>query len=284
MRQKISVVINTLNEEKNLPYALRSVSAWADEIVVVDMYSDDKTVEIAKEYGAKVFFHERIAAVEGARQFAIEQASNEWILILDADEMVPEPLSRLLMDIVAQDKADVVSIPRLNYLLGASLLHTGWGPGQDKQNRLFKKNKLILSSTIHNFLKPHDDAIVYELAYEVGIAIVHFNYINSAQFVEKLNRYTTVEAQQAFERGEHSSYRTALWKMLKEFANRYFRKRGYLDGWRGFYLSLSMSFYRMVTFMKLKEIEVVGDAEKIRAIYRQESERFLEAYDRRKHD
>jgi glycosyltransferase involved in cell wall biosynthesis len=279
MRPKISVVINTLNEEKNLPYALRSVHAWADEIIVVDMYSDDRTVEIAREYGAKVFFHERIAAFDGARQFAIEQASNDWVLVLDADEMIPEPLSRILIEIVGKDKADVVLIPWLNYLLGEPLLHTGWGPNQDKHYRLFKKMKLTLSSTIHSVMKPHDDARVYELPYKSSIAIVHFNYVNTTQFMEKLNRYTSVEAQQAFERGERSSVRSALWMMFKEFANRYIRKQGFRDGWRGFYLSLSMSFYRMTIFMKLKEIDVLGDADQIIASYHREADKLLKGYD-----
>jgi len=139
MRQKISVVINTLNEERNLPYALRSVHSWADEIIVVDMYSEDCTVEIAKQYGATVYFHERIAAFDGARQFAIEQASNEWILVLDADELVPKPLSRTCLDIVASEQFDVVIIPRLNFLLGAPLMHSGWGPDQTNMHACLRE-------------------------------------------------------------------------------------------------------------------------------------------------
>ena len=96
---EISVVINTLNEEKNLAYTLRSVQSWASEIIVVDMHSTDKTVEIAKTHGAKVFYHEPTGFVEPAQEFAVAQASHAWILLLDADEVVPKPLSeRLLRD------------------------------------------------------------------------------------------------------------------------------------------------------------------------------------------
>ena len=278
MKQKISVVINTLNEENNLPYALRSVHNWADEIVVVDMHSEDCTVEIAKQYGAKVYFHERIAAFDGARQFAIEQASNEWILVLDADELVPEPLSRALLDIIATDKFDIVIIPRLNFLIGAPMMHTGWGPDQDRHPRLFKKNKLTTSSTIHEFMAPMDGAIIHEIKHSDGHAIIHFNYIDTNHFIAKLNRYTDVEARQAYDRNEKSSMIRATILATKEFVNRYLIKKGYLDGWRGFYLSIFMAFYRLATLSKLKEFNEFGGREQIFTAYRKEAERILEEY------
>ena len=274
----ISVVINTLNEEKNLPYVLRSVCDWADEIIVVDMHSDDRTVDIAKQYGATVFNHERKNFVEPARQFAIEQAASEWVLILDADELVPEPLSRKFMQIISNDEIDVVLIPRLNYLLGKPLMHTGWSPCQDKHHRLFRKNKLITSSTIHSTLEPVEDANILELNYAPGLAIVHFNYLDSTHFIEKLNRYTSIEAQQSLERGEKHNYRRMFFSSAKIFVNRFIKNKGYKDGWRGLYLSLLMVFYRVVTNMKLKELETIGDGPQIESHYHAEAERFLADY------
>ena len=282
MKHKISVVINTLNEEKNLPYALRSVSAWADEIIVVDMYSDDHTVEIAKEYGAKVFLHERIAAFDGARQFAIEQASNEWVLLLDADEIVPEPLSRILIDIVSANEADVVVIPWLNFLLGAPLMHTGWGPDQDRHSRLFKKNKLITSPMIHEFLKPTDEAKILELKYAKNVAVFHFSYRDTTHFIEKLNRYTTVEALQAYERGERASYVNVIYQAIKEFLIRYFWKKGYRDGWRGFYLSGLMALYQWTTLAKLKELYFINEHGEASDRYKAAAEEIITEY--KKHD
>ncbi len=93
---KISVVINTLNEEENLPRVLASVKNFADEIVVCDMHSEDGTVEIAKKAGAKVYKHKRIGYVEPARNYAISKTTGEWILILDADEQVPKALIKEL--------------------------------------------------------------------------------------------------------------------------------------------------------------------------------------------
>ena len=154
MKPRISVVINTLNEEGNLPYALRSVHTWADEIIVVDMHSEDRTVEIAREYGARVYFHDRIAAFDGARAFAVSQATGEWVFLLDADEMIPQPLSLKLMQIASDDTADVVIVSRLNYLLGGPLGNTGSGPYQDRHPRFFKKDKIDLNPRIQLFYPP----------------------------------------------------------------------------------------------------------------------------------
>ncbi|WP_276957943.1 glycosyltransferase family 2 protein [Allomeiothermus silvanus] len=275
---KISVLINTLNEEKNLPYALRSVKPWAGEIVVVDMYSEDRTVEIARDYGAKVFFYDRMGFVEPARAYAIEQATGDWMLILDADELVPPPLAHRLRSIALEDKADVVLIPRLNYLLGAPLVASGWGANQDKHARFFKRGMLETSSRIHAFLTPKPQARALELAYRPGEAVIHFNYVDVEQFIEKLNRYTNIEAKQALERSKAASPAGVILKVILEFLNRYLRRGGYKDGWRGFYLAGLMAMYRWATFAKLAELKAVGERGQVENLYRLEAERILAQY------
>ena len=141
MRPKISVVINTLNEERNLGFALLSVYRWVDEIVVVDMHSDDRTVEIARQYNAKVYLHPRMNFADPVRHFAVGKASGDWILILDADEMVPKPLSEQLIEFSTEDRADIFMIPFINYLLGAPLQHTGWRECEDRHLRFFKERQ-----------------------------------------------------------------------------------------------------------------------------------------------
>lgn len=278
MGSRISVVINTLNEEKNLPFALRSVQPWVDEIVVVDMYSDDRTVEIAREFGAKVFFHERVGFADPARAFALEQASGDWILILDADELIPLPLSRALLGIACSGSADAVGIPRLNYMLGAPLMHTNCGPHQDTIPRFFKKHHLRTTSTIHEFLHVVPGSRALTLRFEPGLAIVHFTYLDSQQFMEKLNRYTSIEAQQAFERGERITPVGALAKAAKHFVGRYIIGRGFQDGWRGLYISLFYTFYKIVAAAKLQELTALGPRERIESQYRQEAEEIVKAY------
>lgn len=278
MRPRISVVINTLNEERNLPYALRSVRPWADEIIVVDMHSDDRTVEIAREYGAKVYFHERISAFDGARAFAIAQATGNWVFLLDADEMIPRSLSKRLLQIASADATDVVILPRLNYLLGSPLRHTGWGPYQDRHPRFFRKDRVDLSPRIHAFIRPVSGARTTLLPNDERLAFHHFNYLDCAHFLEKLNRYTTIEAEQALARGERSGVAKTALRALCEFMYRYLYKGGYLDGWRGFYLSGFMAMYGFATSAKLQELRSGGDRSKVIEKYRNYAEELIDGY------
>jgi len=278
MTPTISAVINTLNEESNIAFALRSIRPWVDEIVVVDMHSEDTTVDIAQEFGAKVFLHQRMGFADPARAYALEQATGDWVLILDADEVVPPALSRELTRIARDDAADVVEIPRLNHLLGAPMMHTRWGPRQDTHFRFFKRGCLNTTATVHNYLHPLPRARVLKLRYQPGLAIVHFNYLDSEQFVDRLNRYTKIEAEQAFARGERTTPVGAFIKAGGEFARRYVWAGGWRDGWRGFYLSLFMAFYRLVKAAKLREMSDFGDREIVRARYREQAEQALQGY------
>ena|SRR2546425_3927786 len=275
MGPRISVVVNTLNEEKNLRYALRSVKPWVDEIVIVDMHSEDRTVETGREYGARIFLHERVGFVEPARTFAVAQASGDWILVLDADEVVPLPLSRRLREIAETDEADVVVISWVNYILGAPLGHTGWGPLQDVHSRFFKRGHIVATSIVHRDFAPAHGARVLHIPYQPGLAIVHFNCLDVADFLERVNRYTTVEAKQAREGAEEAGPWKAMLQAGKEFVRRYLIMRGYRDGWRGFYLSLFMAFYRIATASKITELQQVGPRAAVEDAYRREAERLL---------
>jgi (heptosyl)LPS beta-1,4-glucosyltransferase len=274
----ISVVINTLNEESNIRYALRSVRTWVDEIVVVDMHSDDRTREIAEEYGARVYLHDRVGYADPAREFALAKATGDWILILDADELIPPCLARRLSDIAAAGQADVVSIPRLNYMLGRPFVGTGWGPTQDHHERYFKKGCVEARSDIHAFLRVRPEARIVRLPPEEGLAMVHFNYLDTSHFLEKLNRYTSIEAQEALERGERSTIPRAVRRGAREWWQRYVAGRGYRDGWRGFYLSAFMVLYRIAIQVKLKELADLGGRATIEAGYHREAERILAEY------
>jgi glycosyltransferase involved in cell wall biosynthesis len=279
MTPLISAAINTWNEERNLPRALRSIRSWVDEIVVVDMHSDDRTVEIAKSFGAHVHVHERLGFADPARAFAIEQTRGSWVLILDADELVPHPLSMRLTEIAREARADVVQIPRRNYLLGAELKHTGWGLSSDYQMRFFRRGALHTTATIHDFLKPALNARLLRLPPVPELSIVHFNYLDIGHFLEKLNRYTTIEARQAAERGETSSVASALAKALSEFCSRYVGAGGYRDGWRGFYLSALMAFYRLSAAGKLTELVAGVTPERTERLYADVAERVLAEYE-----
>lgn len=271
----ISVVINTLNEEHRLPFALRSVKHWVDEIVVVDMHSDDATVRIAEEHGVKVFLHERLTYADPARAFALAQATGDWILILDADELVPYKLSRRLREVAAADEVDVVSIPWRNYLLGAALDHTGWGPGQDRHRRFFRRGAVTARPAIHDYLHVEPGARILELPVEPDMAVIHFNYRDVSQFVHKLNLYTTVEAVAAAAAGERGGPVRAILRATREFGRRYVRRGGFRDGWRGFYLSALMGVYRLVVAAKLEELRRNGPDGSVDKAYREIADRVL---------
>ena len=125
----IALVINTLNEEKNIGDCIDSVGSLVNEIVVCDMYSDDRTAEIATLKGAQVVLHPRIGFVEPARKFAISQASQEWVLVLDADERMTPQLANRLIQVTQEDSCDVVSFWSLYWYFGGWVRHGGFFGG-----------------------------------------------------------------------------------------------------------------------------------------------------------
>jgi len=278
MTPSISAVVHTLNEERNLPFALRSVRPWVDDIVVVDMASGDGTTAVARAFGARVFSHERLGFVEPARESGVAKARGDWVLVLDADELVLEPLSRRLRALAAADEADVVRVPRLNYLLGGPLEHSGWNPARDLQARFFKPGALRMSPLVHGQPEARPEARRLDLPVEPGLAIAHFNYLDTTHFLHKLDVYSGLEAAQAASRGEAPGAARALYRAGREWLARYVRHRGFADGWRGLSLSLLMAAYHVAVYAKQCELRDVGPrAEAVRR-YREEAERLLAAY------
>ncbi len=275
---EISGLIHTLNEEHDLPYALRSLRPWVDEIVVVDMHSDDRTVEIAESFGARVIVHDRIGFADPARPFGVAQCRGDWIMMLDADELVPEPLSRRLREIASSGRYDAVETSRANYLLGRPLRATGWGLDQDRHIRFFRPRAVTFSPDIHAFMVPTPGARIVRLEADERLSVIHHNYVDLADFVDRLNRYTTIEAQQATQRGERATPVVALRRVFFEFGRRYIRAQGYRDGWRGFYLSALMACYRFVSAAKQHEARVTGGDAAVRESYRRDAERWLAGY------
>lgn len=248
---KISVIINTLNEEKNIERAIESVS-WADEILVCDMHSDDNTALIAKKLGAVVFFHKRTGYVEPARNFAISKASHEWILILDADEEVPESLGGKLKEIISGNGVTTfVEVPRKNILFGKWMKAAMWWP--DYNIRFFKKGHVNWVDKIHRPPKTEGQGI--KLPEDERWAIIHQNYSSISQFIYRLNRYTDVQARELKNTGYNFSLHDLIKKPLSEFLGRFFANQGYKDGLHGLALSLLQSFSELIVYLKVWEKE-----------------------------
>lgn len=250
MNQKLSVVINTFNEENNIERAIKSVS-WADEILVCDMYSDDNTAVLAKKLGAKIIFHKRVGFVEPARNFAISKAEGDWILVLDADEEIPDGLKDKIKEIISKDGVVThVEIPRLNIIFGKTLKAAMWWP--DYNIRLFKKSTVSWSNKIHS--KPKTEGQGLRLPELERLAIIHHHYENISQFLLRLNRYTSVQAKELKDSGYEFDWRDLFAKPLGEFLSRFFANRGFEDGLHGLALSLLQAFSHLVMYLKVWEL------------------------------
>lgn len=260
---RISAVILARNEEANLRYCLDTLG-WCDEIVVVDMESSDRTEVIARAYTDKVYKHPLIPAFDKAKKFAVEKASGDWIFLIDADEMAPKALGLALRAIAEEGKADVVEVPFNHYIMGAKVRRSGWG--YTPQTRFFRRGKVVFEETIHRYFHKAEGAVTVSLPLRDENSLIHFNYADSAHFVEKLNRYTTVEAWHLFESGVKFSYFGLLRAAGGEFYRRFVAGKGYSEGPRGFSLSLMMAFYRALTHIKLWERQEFAK-EPVRDIY-----------------
>lgn len=257
MASKISVVINTLNEEANLSRTINSVKNFADEIIVVDMESDDATVEIAKKLGAKVYSHKKTGYVEPARNFAISKATNEWIFILDADEDVPEKLAQKIKQLLKSPTADYFRIPRKNIIFGKWIEHTLWWP--DYQIRFFRKGFVDWGEEIHSI--PITKGVGSDLPVNPDFAIVHHNYDFLDQFIERLFRYTKIQAENLLKNGYVFNWADVFKKPSNEFLRRFFEGEGYRDGVHGLILSLLQAFSELMVYIRVWEKQGFKDQE-----------------------
>ncbi|KKR11451.1 MAG: Glycosyl transferase family 2 [Candidatus Woesebacteria bacterium GW2011_GWA1_39_21] len=252
----ISVVINTLNEEKNLPRVLDSVKNFADEIVVVDMYSDDDTVVLAKKAGAKVYQHKRMGYVEPARNYAIEKATGDWILILDADEEIPKSLTEKLKKLVETPKSyDYFRVPRKNIIFGKWIKHSNWWP--DYNIRFFKKGFVSWNEIIHSV--PVTCGNGADLEVDEKNAIVHHNYSTIEQYIDRLNRYSSHQKTALLKGGYKFTWKDLIREPMHEFLRRYFQGEGYKDGLHGLSLSLLQAFSELTVYLKVWQEEKFKD-------------------------
>jgi glycosyltransferase involved in cell wall biosynthesis len=245
---EISAVVNTLNDETRIEACLRSL-AWADEIVVVDMESGDRTVEIARRFTDRVFSHERRPYVEAARNFGISRATHDWVFILDPDERCTNTLAATVRRIVRDegDRIAGIAYPSMTIMFGRWMRHGGWWPAH--QVRVFRKDKARYSGEIHAF--PAIDGPMRRLPPLPENSIVHISYQSIADFVERMNRYTDVEAEQRRARGRRFGLVRLLGAPVWVFFRRYVRQQGFRDGTRGLLLSLLMAVYYFLVYAKL---------------------------------
>ncbi|HUD45092.1 MAG TPA: glycosyltransferase family 2 protein [Patescibacteria group bacterium] len=246
--QTLSVVLAVYNEEKNLARCLDSVRNFADEIIIVDGSSTDKTVEIAKKYTAKILVTSNPPIFHINKQKAIDLATKDWILQLDADEVVSKELKEEIQKKVLTEKNNEYSgywTPRKNWFLGRFLLKGGQYP--DYTLRLYKRGKGHLPQK-----DVHEQAeIEGEVGYLVS-ALLHYPYENFAVYKMKWDRYNRIFASQMRERQRNMNLlgkvffaiNNLIFQPIFWFLKAYLRHKGFMDGWAGFVFA----FYSALRF------------------------------------
>lgn len=246
IKPKLSVTIITLDEEKDLPRALASIKNLADEVILVDSGSADKTIEIAKGFGVKILTR-RFDNYANQKNFAAQSAEGEWILSLDADEEISGELADEIKDVIHSDKYDAYSIPRRNIILGKFIKFTRWQPELDRHIWLWKKDKGKWIGDVH------EELTINGSVGRLKNYKIHHQYETVAEFLGMMNRYSELEADQKFKSGVRFSYSRFVWDPFYNFAVRYFYRLGFLDGWRGFVLSYLMAIYHLEIWVKVWE-------------------------------
>ncbi|MFQ6015488.1 MAG: glycosyltransferase family 2 protein [Anaerolineae bacterium] len=251
----LSVIVLTKDEEGNIQDCLATVS-WADEVIVLDSYSEDRTVELAQMMGARI--HQRPFRDWGdQRNAALGLATGDWVLFVDADERVTpelaEEIKQLLREDVLGGKAGDSApkpvgywIPRKNLIFGRWMRHTGWYP--DYQLRLMRRG-----CARYDPARPVHELVILDGAEGcLENHLIHYNYRNLRQFFERQSRYTDFAAQALFRQGVQVKWRNFILQPLREFWRRYWTWSGYRDGWLGFLLSVLMAYYELVMYLRLR--------------------------------
>ena len=244
---KLSVFIITLNEEQNLERCLKSVN-WADEIVVVDSGSTDRTMEIARRFTDKVITR-RFDDFSSQKAAAMAAATNDWVLNLDADEVVSEQLALQIQKVLSNppDFSGYLT-PRLTYYLGKPVRHSGWYP--DYQLRLVDKRKAHYPKR-----KVHERIAVDGKVGQLTGHIEHFGFPTFEEHFRKNADYAQAMAYQMLEEGRHIRYHELLFRPVLAFANKFFFQMGFRDGLNGLLISIMHSYYVFLKYAWLWDLK-----------------------------
>lgn len=244
---KLSVAMITLNEERILEKTLKSLKDIADEIIIVDSGSTDKTKEIALKYGAK-FFQEKWKGYGLQRNSSIDKCTNEWILNIDADEEISEELSRKIKEIKeSETDKEVFEINFSSVCFGKKLKHGGWS--NQYHIRLFKKD-----TGRFNTNEVHEEFLTEKKVYRLKEEIYHHSYISLEEYFTKFNRYTTEGAKEYYQRGKKASNFQIIFNPIFKFIRMYIIRLGFLDGIEGLMIASTSALYSMVKYFKLREM------------------------------
>ncbi|MFY9556711.1 MAG: glycosyltransferase family 2 protein [Blastocatellia bacterium] len=249
---KITATVITLNEEHNIAAALESLS-WADEIIVVDAESTDRTVDIARRFTDRVFVRPW-PGYSAQKNFAAHQSTNDWILSLDADERVSAELARAIEGVRSANEPQAAGfeMPRLTFYLGRWIKHSGWHP--DYKLRLYDRRRARWQGDyVHETLEL--DGKVETLSGN----IVHYTVRDASEHHLRMDRYTTLAAEQAFSKGKRASLVSLLVLPTAVFVRSYIFKLGLFDGVPGLAIARFAAHYEFLKNLKLWEMGKGGE-------------------------
>ena len=252
-RVPLSIVVITLNAERTLKQALESVVDWADEIVIVDSGSTDATLHIARQFNCRVIYR-KFSGFGPQKQYAINQAKNDWVLVLDADEIVSEQLANEVAALFVSGSPTSAGymLPRNLIFLGRVLRHSG----QNRQPvlRLFNRRRgSITPVPVHESVQ-----VTGPIGHLSGI-LIHYSYGSLHDYVLKMNQYTTLSAEEMALRHKKANIPLQGVRFLFTFLKIYFFKGGILDGYPGFVWALLSAVYPVIKYSKLQELHDGGE-------------------------
>lgn len=243
---KLSAAVITYDEEENIQRYLDAISDIADEIIVVDSLSKDRTKEFCLRNSKVKFFEKKFEGYGQQKNFALEKCSGEWVLFLDTDEIPDETGKKSILKVIHSPQAEfcVYSLRFNNFIGTTKICHGGWE--NVYRERLFRRNTATYSSDkIHEFLQTD---------HKVGILdgrINHYTYKDMPHYLEKMKKYSDMMAEKMYERGKKVSKLKVVVNPAFMFLKTFFFKLGFLDGLAGYYVAKTMSHY---TFMKYRKL------------------------------
>ena len=247
---KLTVAIITYNEENNIGRCISSVLPIADEVLVVDSFSTDKTESIAKSMGARFVTNPFAGHIE-QKNFALNLATHNYVLSLDADEALSPELLEQIKLIKNNFQNDGYRFNRLTNYNGHWVRYSGWYP--DTKLRLVKKDKALWGGeNPHDILKMKNNEAVGFLSGD----LLHYSYESIAAHVAQTDKFTTIAAHAAYKQGKRSSVFKIVTRPMFKFLRDYFFKRGFLDGRYGFVICSINSLYALLKYAKLHELQI----------------------------